>query len=136
VCSSDLDLARVLGLDVWRDTYMCRLGDQGVDSLVRWHSAYMWFACDFTFMGVPFLMLVLGYVYGLSWGISTRHQDITSQIVCIIVGNMLLFLFANNSYLSSMFYSLMFVFPIWCVTRLLAFKPHMPASIIPTLLPR
>ena len=37
----------------------------------------------------------------------------------MILGNMLLFLFANNTYLASVFYAFMFLLPFWLFTRVL-----------------
>jgi hypothetical protein len=39
----------------------------------------------------------------------------------VVIGNMLLLTFANNTYLSSVFYSFMFIFPIWFFTRVKRF---------------
>jgi hypothetical protein len=39
----------------------------------------------------------------------------------VYCGSVLLYLFANNSYLSSIFYSVMFVLPVWLLTRVLGF---------------
>jgi len=114
-------LAEQFGLDVWSDTYMHRLqAAKGVDEYGLWHSAYTWYACDVSFWGVPLLLLGLAWLFGFSWERSVQG-DFLSGIVFVMLGNMLLFLFANNTYLSSVFYSFMFVLPLWVSTRLLGF---------------
>jgi hypothetical protein len=112
-----ISLASIVGLDVWEDTYMHRLESVGVDEFGAWHSAYTWFASDVSFYGVPLLLFFLGYSFGFSWAKAVRG-DLLSKIVFTILGNMLLFLFANNTYLSAVFYSFMFLWPWWILTRL------------------
>lgn len=116
-----ISLAEILGINVWKDTYIYRLNTLGVDPLVQWHSAYLWYASDISFWGVPVLLFILGYLFGLCWGLSFNN-DLLSRIIFIILGNMLLYLFANNSYLSSVFYSFMFILPIWYFTRIKRLK--------------
>lgn len=116
-----ISLAEVLGFDIYKDTYVYRLKDKGVDALINWHSGYLWFASDVTFYGVPLLMLFLGYLFGFSWGLSL-NDDFLSKIVFIILANMILYLFANNTYLASVFYSFMFILPLWYFTRVLRIR--------------
>ena len=114
-----ISLANLFKIDVWKDTYMVRLESKGVDPLVNWHSAYTWYASDFTFFGVPFLLCLIGYFFGISWALSIYNNDLFSKIMFIIFGNMLLYLFANNSYLANVFYSFIFILPLWFFTRVI-----------------
>ena len=111
-----ISLARLFGVDVWNDTYMHRLHRQGIDEYGVWHSAYTWFASDVSFFGVPVLLFVVGYLFGFSWG-QGLTGDFLSRVVFIMFGNILLFLFANNTYLASVFYAFMVFVPLWMVTR-------------------
>lgn len=112
-------LAAVFGIDVWNDTYMHRLQvARGIDERGVWHSAYTWYANDVSFVGVPVVVFGIAYLFGFSWARSAQG-DFLSRIVFVILGNMLLFLFANNTYLSTVFYSVMFLLPFWLFTRLL-----------------
>lgn len=114
-----IGLAAILGIDVWNDTYMHRLQvARGIDELGVWHSAYTWYANDVSFVGVPMIVFGIAYLFGFSWARSAQG-DFLSRIVFVILGNMLLFLFANNTYLSTVFYSFMFLLPFWLFTRLL-----------------
>jgi hypothetical protein len=118
-----IGLALLFGNDVWNRTYMHRLQvARGVDELGVWHSAYTWYANDVSYYGVPLVVFGLAYFFGFSWS-RARRGDFLSGIVFIIFGNMLLFLFANNTYLSSVFYSFMFLLPFWIITRVLPFLP-------------
>jgi hypothetical protein len=58
----------------------------------------------------------MAYLFGFSWARSAQG-DFLSRIVFVIFGNMLLFLFANNTYLSTVLYSFMFLLPFWLFTR-------------------
>ena len=112
-----IGMAAIFGIDVWNDTYMHRLQTaRGIDEVGVWHSAYAWYANDISFVGVPFLLGVVGYLFGFSWARSAQG-DFLSQVVFVMLGNMLLFLFANNTYLASVFYSFMFLLPFWVLTR-------------------
>lgn len=118
---SVIGFAEVFGFDFYENTYVYRLNEMGVDPQINWHSGYLWYASDVTFYGVPFLMLFIGYLYGLSWRLSIKN-DFLSKIVFIFISNMLLFLFANNTYLASIFYSFMFILPLWYLTRVLRIR--------------
>jgi hypothetical protein len=112
-----IGLAAIFGIDVWNDTYMHRLQTtRGIDELGVWHTAYLWYANDVSFVGVPLLLLGMAYLFGFSWA-RAAQGDFLSGIVFVMVGNMLLFLFANNTYLSSVFYSFMVLLPFWLLTR-------------------
>jgi hypothetical protein len=112
-----IGMATIFGIDVWNDTYMHRLQTaRGIDEVGVWHSAYAWYANDVSFVGVPFLLFGIAYLFGFSWARSAQG-DFLSQVVFVMLGNMLLFLFANNTYLSSVFYSFMFLLPFWVLTR-------------------
>jgi len=112
-----IGLAQIFGIDVWNDTYMHRLQvARGIDELGVWHSAYAWYANDVSFLGVPVLLFGMAHLFGFSWGRSVQG-DFLSKIVFVIFGNMLLFLWANNTYLATVFYSFMFLLPFWLFTR-------------------
>ena len=117
-----IELVKFFNIDIWQNTYMYRLSALGVDPLVRWHSAYLWYASDVSFLGVPFLLMFIGYILGVSWGLANHKGDFLSMVIYVINANILLFLFANNSYLSSIFYSYMLFFPLWFFTRLVTIK--------------
>lgn len=112
-----IGLAAAFGVDVWDRTYIHRLEvTDGVDQFGVWHSAYTWFASDVSFYGVPVVLFLVAYLFGFSWAMSLRG-DFLSKVVFVVLGNVLLFLFANNTYLSVVFYSFMFLLPFWMFTR-------------------
>lgn len=109
--------AEMFNINVWEDTYVYRLRNKGVDPLVNWHSAYVWYASDVSFFGVPFLLYFIGYLFGISWALSLGNGDFLSKLLFVVLGNMLLYLFANNTYLGSIFDSFIFLLPAWYFTR-------------------
>jgi hypothetical protein len=111
-----IGLAAMFGISVWDDTYMHRLGRKGIDEFGVWHSAYTWFASDVSFFGVPVLLFFVGFFFGFSWA-QGLQGDFLSRLVFIMFGNVLVFLFANNTYLSSVFYAFMVFVPFWIFTR-------------------
>jgi hypothetical protein len=113
-----ISLAQAFGVDVWSGTYMHRLRARGVDEYGVWHSAYTWYASDVSFYGVPIVLFLIAFFFGFSWMAGLRG-DFLSRAVFIMFGNMLLFLFANNTYLSSVFYTFMLFVPLWICTRVL-----------------
>lgn len=112
-----ISFADIFGLNFYKDTYVFRLKEKGIDPEINWHSSYTWYASDFSFTGIPFLFFFIGYLFGLSWKFTFFNDDFLSKIVFVLLGNSLFYIFANNNYLSSIFYSFMFILPIWYFTR-------------------
>ena len=69
-----------------------------------------------SFFGVPVVLFCLGYLFGFSWA-QGGHGDFLSRIMFVVFGNMLLFLFANNTYMASVFYACVVFVPFWLFTR-------------------
>ena len=113
----------VLGLDLWEKTYMFKLyKEKGVSDIAQWHSAYMWFANDVSFFGVPIILFLLGFFSGYAYKITILNNDLLSSFVFVMLINIQIFLFANNSFLAQYYYSFVMVFIIWLFTRVLKLK--------------
>lgn len=95
------------------DSYQMQMERLGVDSYVNWHSCYLWLANDFTLLFVPLVIYYIAKFASVALRMYRTSHDLSSGIVFVVLANMLLFLFANNNYLSSVFYSFMFIFPYW-----------------------
>ena len=93
------------------DSYQMQMERLGVDSYVNWHSCYLWLANDFTLLFVPLVIYYIAKFASVALRMYRTSHDLSSGIVFVVLANMLLFLFANNNYLSSVFYSFMFIFP-------------------------
>lgn len=113
-----ISFSDIFGLNFYEDTYVYRLKSKGVDPDINWHSSYTWYASDFTFLGVPFVFFYLGYILGSCWNLGHYKGDFLSKILFVIIGNCLMFTFANNNYLSTVFYTLVILMPIWYFSRI------------------
>lgn len=115
---ASLNVATTFGNDLWKDTYMYKLyASQGIDDYGKWHSAYLWYANDVSFFGVPLVLFIISSFTSFAYSMVVRYNDLLSKVIFVILINMLLFLFANNSYLSFHFYSLTVLFIIWYFSR-------------------
>ena len=106
-----------LGFNPALNSYQDQMEKLGVDSYVNWHSCYLWLANDFTLVGVPFVVYYIGKLTSSALYMFRRTKDILSGVMFIIFANMLFFMFANNNWISTVFYSFMFIFPYWYFTR-------------------
>lgn len=117
-----INIAQLVNLDVERDTYVYRLKDYGIDPKINWHSIYTWIASDVTFFGVPLVFGFFGFLFGFSWIFSISNDDFLSKIVFVMIGTILIFSFANNNYLGTIFYSFNIVIAYWYITRVKRIK--------------
>lgn len=85
----------------------------GVDPYVFWHSCYTWLANDFTLLGVPFVVYWIGRTTSLALSMFRKYNDMISGVIYVILGNVVIFFFANNNYLSGHFYLFMILFLYW-----------------------
>lgn len=109
---------RILGFDVEPQSYLTQISDiHGWDQYVNWHSCYAWLANDVSIYGVPFVVYFIGKITCASLCLYRKYNDLLSGIVFVVFAVMVMFFFANNNYLASVFYPFMIIFPIWLVTR-------------------
>lgn len=106
-----------LGFNPEIDSYQMQMERLGVDSYVNWHSCYLWLANDFTLLFVPLIVFFIAKFVSYALVLYRKNHDVLSGVVFVVLANMLLFMFANNNYLSSVFYSFMFIFPYWYITK-------------------
>lgn len=99
------------------NSYQMQMEKMGVDSYVNWHSCYLWLANDFTLLFVPVVVFFIAKFTSSALYMYRSSRDFCSGIVFVILANMLLFMFANNNYLSSVFYSFIFIFPYWYIKK-------------------
>lgn len=108
----------LLGEEINKNTYVYRMNTYGVDPEINWHSAYTWIASDTTFFLMPLLFMFIGYLYGMSWKLSFVYNDLFSKVIFLVISIFLIFLFANNNFISSILYSFIFILPYWYLTRI------------------
>lgn len=111
-CSESMNFASNFGLDVKQDTYINRLEALGIDPLVNWHSAYLWFASDLTFYFVPLLIFVIGFMLAMFWVLARKTNDHLYKILFVIFSGIVIFLFSNTNIISYYFFSLIVILPL------------------------
>lgn len=66
----------------------------------RWHSIYTHFANDVGFVGVGFVLFMLGWLFGFTWKVATYQKNVYAILLLPIYSFMFLFFPANNQVLS------------------------------------
>lgn len=121
-----LNVANTFGVDLWKDTYMYKLKlESGVDDVGKWHSSYLWYANDVSFYGVPIIMFILSYFLSFAYVLILKFDDLLSKFIFVIILNMFIYSFANNTYLYHHFYSLSVILIIWYFTRVKLIKSNL-----------
>jgi len=94
-------MARFFGYDPVPDTYQFILErDYGIDMYQSWHSIYVWLANDFTFIGVPIVIFVIGYFFAKVWMDCVNKSNPFAYPVFAYLLIMVFYFFANNQVLS------------------------------------
>lgn len=109
-------LAKKFGYDPTPKTYTCILEQTaGIDMSINWHTIYVWIANSVTFLGVPFVVFLIGLLFGMTWkdtvlGGSTMAIPLLSLVIIMVF-----YFFANNQVLSFDFVPFIF----WLIYYLL-----------------
>lgn len=53
------------GINIFTVTYPAQIENYGIDAYAQWHSAYTWFANDISYLGVIFLMFIIGAFFSI-----------------------------------------------------------------------
>ncbi len=80
------------------DLYPSRIESAGHvwGASANWHTAYTWFANDWSFIGVILLMFILGYIFTQACNHAIRTKNPWSTGLIMLLFQMLLFLPMNN----------------------------------------
>ncbi|WP_347723247.1 hypothetical protein [Lysinibacillus capsici] len=81
------------------NSYPTKIEIYGWDRFINWHTAYTWFASDISFWGVPFLMILIGFLLGVFWKESLAEQQL-SMVLFIIIMILVIYIPANNQIFS------------------------------------
>ena len=77
---------RVFKIDLTGRTYPYQLEAFGVDPLAAWHTAYAWFASDISFIGVIFLMFMVGfYMCGLAKDVIDKADPVSMTLLYLVL---------------------------------------------------
>lgn len=111
------NLLERLDIDIIQYTYQGLLMQKyNIDPYVNWHSIYVWLANDFTFIGVPFILYIIGYWFAVIWK-SVLHQNFFAIPIFMLFVQMIAYSFANNQVLSFSFIPLFFWFLLFIYKR-------------------
>ncbi len=76
----------IFGIDLTSRTYPYQLEAYGIDPLACWHTAYAWFASDFTFIGVAVFMFLVGYyMCGLVKDVIKKNDFIAITLLYMVI---------------------------------------------------
>lgn len=103
----------VVGIDLSNYTYQYKIDSVWKEG-VQWHSAYSQFANDFHFIGVAFVLFVMGILLGVTWRFAIFYRSFPAMLLLPIFGIFYIFIPANNQVFGyveglSAFFFLLFV---------------------------
>ena len=90
------NFSSIFSYDFFINTYQTKLAKYGIDPLVNWHSAYVWFANDFHWLGVNLAMFAVGYLFSSSWTQFIKSGSISEFIIFYFMVITLIFLSGNT----------------------------------------
>ena len=110
-------LMRKIGYDPEPNTYIVAVERFGIDRHINWHSIYLWFANDVTFVGVPIIIFLIGYLFAISWQdvLYGRNQAALPFFALMLI--MVFYFYANNQVMSFSFVPLVFWSLFYFITR-------------------
>lgn len=92
-----LDNVPFFSADLWDRTYMMKMEQMFEYShWSSWHTAYLWFANDFSHFGVPIILFFLFRVFGKSWRAYLANGNVLSLLFFMLFVKMIIYISANN----------------------------------------
>ena len=86
-----------LSKELWARTYNMQIESAfGFGHYGNWHTAYLWFANDVSFWGVPILFFFMFYYFGRAWKRFLVEKDMFCFLRFMIFVKMSYFISANN----------------------------------------
>lgn len=83
--------------DLWEDTYMMKLEHMtGYNHWASWHTAYLWFANDVSFFGVPIVLFLLCRIFGRAWSTFVETRNMCAFLQFMLFVKMVTYISANN----------------------------------------
>lgn len=90
------NFSNILSHDFYSYSYQMKLSRYGIDPFVNWHSAYVWFANDFHWLGVSVVMFMIGYLFASSWMKFLKSGSNSEFVIFFFVVLSLVFLSGNT----------------------------------------
>lgn len=96
-------------IEIIDNTYLKILYDNyGIDPYINWHSIYVWLANDFTFLGVPVILYIIGKLFARTW-MGCIYGNFYAIAIFSLTMLMVVYSYANNQILSFSFIA----FVVW-----------------------
>lgn len=92
---------RIFDENISEKTYPAKIEEDGWDRYVYWSSFYVWWASDLTFIGVGFLMFLMGFLFRAIENTKNKYNDASSSVLYYYFVIMLFYLSANNQIFQS-----------------------------------
>ena len=94
-------MERFLGYNPIPDTYIVAIEQNfGLDRYEHWHSIYLWLANDFSFIGVPVVIFIIGYFCARTWKDCLHRENPFAFPIFAYMIIMIFYFFANNQVIS------------------------------------
>lgn len=91
------NLSELMGIDLFQNSYQVRIGQQyNWGALRNFHTAYTFWANDVTYIGVVFIMVLLGYVFARCYRSGVLRQSKAAIVMMPLLVTMIFYLPANN----------------------------------------
>ena len=108
---------------LWDMTYNMKLDYlYDYDYYGNWHTPFIWFANDVSFLGVPVLLYFLFAFFGRSWKNFLLNKNLPSFLIFILFVNMICFISANNQVFQNSDTCLVFYFLLFFNKKLGSFN--------------
>lgn len=108
---------KFFGYDPTPMTYMASLEAIGIDMRVNWHTMYLWLANQYTFIGVPIVIFIIGYFFAQVWNDAVYGKNGYSMIMISFFIVMVFYMFANNQVFSDSAISFWLWFIVYQMSR-------------------
>lgn len=109
---------KMFSTDMFARTYQAKIDDIW-SSTVNWHSFYSQMANDVGFIGVIFIMLLLGILVSTAWMDIMYSNNFFAKCLCVLLVALFIFMPANNQLgnMTGTLFAFWEVFFLWMVSR-------------------
>lgn len=101
------------------NTYQYRVTQFGWQENVQWHTMYSWFANDITYIGVIFVMALIGMIFAMAYRDAVRTNNPYAKLVTYYMALLAFFIPCNNQLFQSTYILFAFIgaLVLWLTTR-------------------
>lgn len=104
------NLDSMLDINLLEYSYQKKLEKYGIDRFVNWHSFYTWVANDISFIGVIFIMFLLGYYFASLYKSILKFNNPIAICLFIMCVQLIFYIPANNQIFAQPISFMAFVF--------------------------